>query len=451
LSKKAVILQNGKEYISSLKTINSEELYGSSNIALLTDSDIKTIETVDLVGTGDISVATINSNDIFNSTENFTLADAVHTHVASDVTDFDVEVSNNTDVAANSTHRAITTGNPHNVTKSDVGLSDVDNTSDVDKPISTATQTALDNKQDTLISGTNIKTINGDSVLGSGDLTVGGLPSGSALEMLWHDGSDWTDTNYLTYDDLIGTLKVDDGIIKPNHSVNINHTYGLTCFTNALSDDNIANLNFERLRIELGTDYSELHKHGLKLSSAIDSESSRSIYKDDGFCVGWIDGQYIVESNVNLPENIIPATANLNFNIPENSDYKVKITGELYIQFESGALSDTIKLQLVTGTIGNSTVTPYTYGKYERFYAPLTGIQSRNTDSYLVTHNWNNILIDNVTRSTDDVYLHEFSIITRISTGTGLDNLGLKLWKEGSISNATLLQGSNMNVEIMNI
>lgn len=34
-------------------------------------------------------------------------------------------------------------------------------------------QAALDAKQDTLVSGTNIKTVNGSSVLGSGDLTVG--------------------------------------------------------------------------------------------------------------------------------------------------------------------------------------------------------------------------------------------------------------------------------------
>jgi hypothetical protein len=39
----------------------------------------------------------------------------------------------------------------------------VDNTTDKDKPISTATQTALDKKQDTLVSGTNIKTIEGNS------------------------------------------------------------------------------------------------------------------------------------------------------------------------------------------------------------------------------------------------------------------------------------------------
>jgi hypothetical protein len=40
------------------------------------------------------------------------------------------------------------TDNPHQVTKTQLGLSDVDNTSDLDKPISTATQNALDNKVD---------------------------------------------------------------------------------------------------------------------------------------------------------------------------------------------------------------------------------------------------------------------------------------------------------------
>ncbi|WP_288983371.1 hypothetical protein [uncultured Flavobacterium sp.] len=59
--------------------------------------------------------------------------------------------------------------------KSAVGLANVDNTSDANKPISTATQTALDGKQATLVSATNIKTINGSTILGGGDLTVSGV------------------------------------------------------------------------------------------------------------------------------------------------------------------------------------------------------------------------------------------------------------------------------------
>ena len=56
--------------------------------------------------------------------------------------------------------------------KTALALNAVDNTSDANKPISTATQTALDAKQATLVSGTNIKTINSTSILGSGNIAI---------------------------------------------------------------------------------------------------------------------------------------------------------------------------------------------------------------------------------------------------------------------------------------
>ena len=62
--------------------------------------------------------------------------------------------------------------NPHGVTKAQVGLGNVDNTADVDKPISTATQVVLDSKQDNLVSGINIKTIEGQSLVGSGNIDL---------------------------------------------------------------------------------------------------------------------------------------------------------------------------------------------------------------------------------------------------------------------------------------
>ncbi len=51
--------------------------------------------------------------------------------------------------SALSLHKSDNT-NPHGVTKAQVGLGNVDNTSDLDKPISTATQTALDNAMTTV-------------------------------------------------------------------------------------------------------------------------------------------------------------------------------------------------------------------------------------------------------------------------------------------------------------
>lgn len=59
--------------------------------------------------------------------------------------------------------------NPHGTTKSDVGLGSVDNTSDVDKPISTATQNALDLKLDKVTTAgvERVYTINADGSQGT--------------------------------------------------------------------------------------------------------------------------------------------------------------------------------------------------------------------------------------------------------------------------------------------
>jgi len=56
--------------------------------------------------------------------------------------------------------------------KTALALNNVDNTSDANKPVSSATQTALDAKQATLVSGTTIKTINSTTILGSGNISV---------------------------------------------------------------------------------------------------------------------------------------------------------------------------------------------------------------------------------------------------------------------------------------
>lgn len=88
------------------------------------------------------------------------------------------------------------------LTKTDVGLGNVDNTSDLSKPISTATQTALNAKQDTLVSGTTIKTVNSTSLLGSGDVSVGvtsvGLTTGTTGTDISVSGSPVTNSGSIT-------------------------------------------------------------------------------------------------------------------------------------------------------------------------------------------------------------------------------------------------------------
>lgn len=86
--------------------------------------------------------------------------------------------------------------------KGDVGLGDVDNTSDANKPVSMAQQTALDSKQDTLISGTNIRTINGQSILGSGNLVLTGGGGGASWSWVFPTSADRLALSSLTEADL---------------------------------------------------------------------------------------------------------------------------------------------------------------------------------------------------------------------------------------------------------
>lgn len=68
-------------------------------------------------------------------------------------------------VQANLTSHTNNKSNPHGVTKAQVGLGNVDNTSDANKPISTATQTALNGKANT------------SHTHAAGDITSGTLPA----------------------------------------------------------------------------------------------------------------------------------------------------------------------------------------------------------------------------------------------------------------------------------
>lgn len=95
--------------------------------------------------------------------------------------------------------------------RTNIGLGSVNNTSDLGKPISTATQLALDDKastasvaakQATLVSGTNIKTINSTTLLGSGDLVIdkSSVGLGSVENTAF---STWTGTTNIT---TLGTI-----------------------------------------------------------------------------------------------------------------------------------------------------------------------------------------------------------------------------------------------------
>jgi hypothetical protein len=102
--------------------------------------------------------------------------------------------------------------------KTAVGLANVDNTSDANKPVSSAQQTALNAKQDTLVSGTNIKTLNSTSLLGSGNIVLTANPSGVSGAIQFSNGSAFaSDAANLFWDDTNNRLGV--GTNAPTASI----------------------------------------------------------------------------------------------------------------------------------------------------------------------------------------------------------------------------------------
>lgn len=111
--------------------------------------------------------------------------------------------------------------------KGDVGLGNVDNTSDANKPVSSATQTALNAKQATLVSNTNIKTVNGQSLLGAGDIVI----SGSGGSSVPNYSNDVTAGRALVAGDLQSTL-IYNAAGNANFQIPLDSALGLSGQTN---------------------------------------------------------------------------------------------------------------------------------------------------------------------------------------------------------------------------
>ena len=90
-----------------------------------------------------------------------------------------------------------------------------------------ATKTELQGKQDTLVSGTNIKTVNGNSLLGSGNITIEGGGSGIAT---WDYAQIQSDQEYRT--NFLSNVKVSDDLTNLGGSDNPEHASILTIDNN---------------------------------------------------------------------------------------------------------------------------------------------------------------------------------------------------------------------------
>jgi hypothetical protein len=142
-----------------VEQVNSEGLVAGQSMTLevLGDSAALTPEQQNSLLAADNHIATIGEN-VHGETPDSIGADpagsaeaavTAHEQAADPHSQYDT----GTEVQARVNAHANLTDNPHGVTAAQVGLGQVDNTSDADKPVSTAQQTALDGKAD-LVGGT---------------------------------------------------------------------------------------------------------------------------------------------------------------------------------------------------------------------------------------------------------------------------------------------------------
>ena len=115
-----------------------------------------TLETaLDANGKEIYNAGTLRTTNLYIDGERVIPSGVVVVEGDTDISGLLVKTANLSDVQSTATSRI------------NLGLGNVDNTSDINKPISSNTASALAGKQATLVSGVNIKTINSNSIVGS--------------------------------------------------------------------------------------------------------------------------------------------------------------------------------------------------------------------------------------------------------------------------------------------
>lgn len=114
----------------------------------------------------DTDITTPANGEVLRFDNGLWVNDALGTAADANVGDFDPAGSASS-VQSNLTSHINDTQNPHQTTATQVGLGNVDNTADLDKPVSTATQTALNAKADK-----STQIIAGTGLAGGGDLST---------------------------------------------------------------------------------------------------------------------------------------------------------------------------------------------------------------------------------------------------------------------------------------
>ena len=215
-------------------------------------------------------------------------------------------------------------------------------------PTTTAVTNALATKQDTLVSGTNIKTLNSTSLLGSGDIVLTANPSGVSGAIQFSNGSAFaSDATNLFWDDTNNRLGI--GTNAPSALLNVqNSTNGEVL---ARFKDNISAQTYLDIKADPTlTDYTALYfgsdrrimsKQGgalfLTLSNSInmvDGLSSKVIFTPTEVQIGTITGARL---GVKGSGSTSATTSLLVQNSSGSEALKVRDDGTIFMGIGSGS------------------------------------------------------------------------------------------------------------------
>jgi hypothetical protein len=206
-----------------------------------------------------------------------------------------IKVGNNTNL--NTTLKTLSdgAGNDLPMQASTAGVNFTGTLSQSGTAVPTAAEVAA--KQDTLVSGTNIKTINGTSVLGSGNIAVVTSPSGVAGAIQFSAGSAFnSDAANLFWDDTNNRLGI--GTNAPAYTFDLQSTsadplrlkttasYFRAIFQNAGSsgifDFNSSNFQFPTNSVDFGTSTALGARVGIKGSGSTSATTSLLVQNSAG-------------------------------------------------------------------------------------------------------------------------------------------------------------------------
>lgn len=271
--------------------------------------------------------------------------------------------------------------NPHEVTKSQVGLGNVDNTSDADKPVSTAQQTALDGKVDKLVTKPTAGTYTKVTVNGEGQVTSGTTLSESDIPNLHLTKvtdvtSTATEVNQLHES---GAIKSD---FEKLHAITataseLNTLEGITASTSELNILDGATLTTAELNTLDGITATTTELNYVDgVTSSIQTQLDSKVDENAAItgatkCKITYDSKGLVTGGDDLQQSDIPA-----LNLSKISDVTASASE---VNILDGATVSTAELNVLDGITASTTELNYTDGVTSNIQTQLNGKQPNIT------------------------------------------------------------------------